>query len=37
MEEWKRETGIADWLKREKRDLRMKDSGKQRDNVKRPQ
>ena len=37
MEEWKRETGIGDWLKREKRDLRMKDLGKQRDNVKRPQ
>ena len=36
MEEWKRETRIADWLKREKIDLRMKDSGKQRDNVKRP-
>ena len=30
-------TGIADCLKRDKRDLRMKDSRKQRDNVKRPQ
>ena len=29
--------GIANCLKREKRDLRMKDSGKQIDNVKRLQ
>ena len=39
-EDWKNgkgKTGIADCLKREKRDLRMKDSGKQIDNVKRLQ
>ena len=39
-EDWKNgkgKTGIADCLKREKRDLRMKDLGKQRDNVKCPQ
>ena len=38
--DWKNgkgKTGIADYLKREKRDLRMKDLGKQRDNVKQPQ
>ena len=38
--DWKNgkgKTGIADCLKREKRDLRMKDLGKQRDNVKQPQ
>ena len=29
--------GITDCLIKEKRDLRMKDSGKQRDNVKWPQ
>ena len=38
--DWKNgkgKTGIVDCLKREKIDLRMKDSGKQSDNVKRPQ
>ena len=29
--------GNSKLIEREKRDLRMKDSGKQRDNVKRPQ
>ena len=29
--------GSSRLIEREKRDLRMKDSGKQRDNVKRPQ
>ena len=39
-EDWnngKGKMGIADCLKREKRYLRMKDLGKQRDNVKHPQ
>ena len=38
--DWKNgkgKTGITDCLIKEKRDLRMKYSGKQRDNVKRPQ